>query len=212
VPRLLDLFCGAGGAALGYHRAGFTVVGVDHVPRNFPFKLVKADALEYLLDMELGNYDAIHASPPCQFASALANQYKYKRNSPNHIPLLRDLLERTGLPYVIENVPGAADWLIRPVTICGSMFEPPLKLRRHRLFETNWPLTVSLHCRHLLPNWETVDVGNFKVPLQDQLEAMGTPWMNKREVCEAIPPAYTTLIGMQLRNYLSTEPSRTVLS
>jgi DNA (cytosine-5)-methyltransferase 1 len=148
--RLLDLFCGAGGAAMGYSRAGFDeIVGVDNRPMpRYPYTFVQADALEYL--QEHGHeFDAIHASPPCQAFCALshmANAGKY----PNLIPQTREALKATGLPYVIENVPGAP--LINPVMLCGTMFgletDCGAQLRRHRLFETNWLLICLLSCGH----------------------------------------------------------------
>ncbi len=149
-PRLLDLFCGAGGCSVGYARAGFDVVGVDINPQpNYPYDFIQADAIEWLhgkRHVVRHLFDAIHASPPCQAFSA------YQRTGnvgeyPDLIQPVRELLKATGLPYVIENVEGAP--LEEPVTICGSMFDPPLDVQRHRLFETNWPLEApDWPCRH----------------------------------------------------------------
>jgi DNA (cytosine-5)-methyltransferase 1 len=228
-PLLLDLFSGAGGAAEGYARAGFRVVGVDHVEQpRYPFEFVRADALEFLetmlafrrrqFDRRPFRYAAIHASPPCQAFT------RYRRRGPDHVnasPNLiaqtRTLLEATGLPYVIENVDGAP--LNDPVLICGSMFDPVMTIRRHRLFETNWPLEPPLWpCRHRLQVGRfypggasrrdhgdsrtlvraTVEIGTWDIPIETQRAAMDIPWMELGELTEAIPPAYTELIGAQL--------------
>jgi DNA (cytosine-5)-methyltransferase 1 len=210
-PRLLDLFAGAGGAAMGYHRAGFNVIGVDHKPQpRYPFRCDQADALEILDCIGVGAWDAIHASPPCQAFSA------YRRrgsgvgdNYPDLIGETRELLEASGLPYVIENVSGAP--LRDPVTICGSSLG--LDVRRHRLFETNWPLVVP-PCAH---GWQTprfpqatnranqrstVEVGVYRIPLAEQQRAMGIDWMRREELAQAVPPAYTELIGHQLLQHV----------
>ena len=146
-PRLLDLFCGAGGAAMGYHRAGFEVVGVDNRPQpNYPFEFWQRDALLVLRTCDPFDFDAIHASPPCQAFTA------YQRTCnvgdyPDLIAPVRELLKATGLPYVIENVHGAP--LLESVVLCGSQFD--LDVQRHRLFETNWPLDAPWQgCRHKL--------------------------------------------------------------
>ena len=201
--RLLDLCCGAGGAAMGYHRAGFEVVGVDIKPQpNYPFGFHQADAVDFPLD----GFDAVHASPPCQSYTA------YRRRGagvgdgyPQLIAPIRDKLRASGLPYVIENVPGAP--LDGPITLCGSSFG--LDVRRHRLFESNIALTAP-PCDH---GWQTprfppatnrtnlrrtVEVGVWRIPLDVQRAAMGIDWMELRELTEAIPPAYTELIGAQL--------------
>ena len=147
--RLLDLFCGAGGSAVGYHRAGFEVVGVDNRPQpRYPFEFIQADALDFVTPpsgCQFGVYfDAIHASPPCQAFTDLKSMWNAGQHEDLITPL-RPLLENTGLPYVIENVEGARSALRDPVTLCGSSFG--LKVRRHRLFETNWPLMVP-PCAH----------------------------------------------------------------
>lgn len=206
-PRLLDLFSGAGGAAVGYHRAGFDVVGVDIKPQpNYPFEFRQGDAL----DMSLwpGRFDAVHASPPCQTWSA------YRRRGsgvgadyPDLIARVRDLCQRAGVPYVIENVPRAP--LLDPITLCGSMFG--LDVRRHRCFESSVPLDVET-CDHSVwterrypgatnrPNGRfTCEVGVWRIPLDVQRAAMGVDWsVTLRELSEAIPPAYTEHIGRQL--------------
>jgi len=210
-PRLLDLFCGAGGASMGYHRAGFDVVGVDlhHQPR-YPFQFVQADALTFTLD----GFDAIHASPPCQRFSKsvdIADRAKH----PDLIAATRDRLVTTGLPYVIENVPQAP--LIDPVRICGSAFGPDvLQVARHRLFESNVPL-AGLPCRHELyvpqypPAWNrknplrfvAVSGGWQHLSLEERGRAMGIDWMKDTELSESIPPAYTEYVGRQLLSYIS---------
>jgi DNA (cytosine-5)-methyltransferase 1 len=216
-PRLLDLFCGAGGAAVGYHRAGFEVVGVDIAPQpRYPFEFIEWDALEFMewapwpWLADQGGFDAIHASPPCQRWSArAANPLRH----PDLITPLRPLLEATGLPYVIENVPQAP--LRDPTRICGSTLG--LRVRRHRHFETTFPL-LAPRCTH---NGQPVPIGVYgdhpeDAPvrskrgnelwrartLEDGRNAMGIDWMTWDELCEAIPPAYTELIGHQLLAHL----------
>lgn len=216
-PRLLDLFCCQGGAASGYARAGWEVVGVDINPQpNYPFEFVQADALDVLRpNTHFGGYplaeqfDAIHASPPCQFATVYGNNAAHVRDDhPNLIPATRDLLEATGLPYVIENVEGARAEFRDPVRICGTGLG--IRVRRHRYFETNWPL-VGVPCDHgrftdrpfpgssNRPNGRTVmNVGEYRVPLDTQRDVMQMPWADLYGISQAIPPAYTEHIGRQL--------------
>lgn len=215
-PRLLDLFCGAGAAAMGYHRSGFEVVGVDIKPQpNYPFAFAQGAALEvlrmYLDTPVLGvPFDAIHASPPCQHFTKYRNVVKdIAERYDDLLAPTRELLQATGLPYVIENVVGAP--LEDPVLLCGSMFD--LDVQRHRLFETNWNLEPpAWPCRHKLwsprfksstgrrPNSRlTIEVGSWDEPLERQKAAMGVDWkITTRELSEAIPPAYTAFIGDQL--------------
>lgn len=214
-PRLLDLFCGAGGAAMGYHRAGFDVVGVDIKPQpRYPFKFWQMDALDvlWLLRHDDGHwnsdhFDAIHASPPCQ---AYSNAQGIQKNEhPDLIPPTRALLWDTGLPYVIENVEGAP--LIQPVVLEGQFFRG-LRTSRPRLFETNWPLRQPEipprppHTKmgrppkkgefmHVVGNFSGADEGR---------KAMGIDWMTRDELREAIPPAYTEFVGAQLLAHLAT--------
>lgn len=209
--KLLDLYCGAGGAAVGYHRAGFqTIVGVDIKPQpHFPFAFVQADALEYLADHG-HEYDAIHASPPCQ---------RYTKATPDpsrhwdSVPPTRLGLQAIGRPYVIENVPGSP---LRPAfIITGDMVGLPL-LRRERWFETNWATALILHIRterngrticvvgHGTPSWTRAAWGRC-IKIAEMREAMGIGWMNRDELSQAIPPAYTEMIGRQLLAYLATE-------
>jgi DNA (cytosine-5)-methyltransferase 1 len=215
--RLLDLFCGAGGAAAGYAEAGFDVVGVDivHQP-NYPFEFHQADALIF----RPGDFDAIHASPPCQSFTAYANTGNVGPY-PDLVATMRQLLDGYGKPYVIENVVGAP--LLDPVLICGTMFDPPMEIQRHRLFETNWGLQPPMWpCRHKLNGPDrypggrsvprtgtstglvrrTVEIGSWDIPLAKQQEAMGIDWMTLPELSESIPPAYTEWVGTQLLAHL----------
>lgn len=210
-PRILDLFSGAGGAAMGYHRAGFDVVGADIAPQpRYPFEFFQADALEFLT-WPLTEFDAIHASPPCQ-AYSTAQRISCNLH-PELVDQTRELLEQTGLPYVIENVVGAP--LRDPVTLCGAMF-PELRVYRHRLFEANFPLTVPEHPEHVVPQTKMGRppkegefmhvVGNFSCAKCGR-EAMDIPWMTRNELSESIPPAYTEFIGRQLLAHIKENPS-----
>lgn len=211
--RILDLFCGAGGAAMGYHRAfpHAEIIGVDLGPQpNYPFTFVQRDAFDCDLNPDRSwgfqPYDLIHASPPCQSFTAYRRKGHGVGDSyPNLIPAMRERLRSSGLPYVIENVPGAP--LIEPVQLCGSSFG--LDVRRHRLFECSFPVTTP-PCDHA---WQTprfppaanrtnlrstVEVGVWRIPLDVQQRAMGIDWVTLPELSEAIPPAYTEYIGLQL--------------
>ena len=213
-PVLLDLFCGAGGAGMGYHRAGFDVVGVDLKRQpNYPFAFERGDALEYLHRMnKLGaRYDAIHASPPCQAYSITGNLARSQGKEASTVDLVgpaRDLIASLGVPYVIENVPGAP--LVNPVTLCGSSFG--LKVRRHRLFESN-VLIPALPCDHATQG-RPVGVYGSKaddIPqggrtartLEEGQEAMGIDWMPWSSLVLSIPPAYTEHVGAALLQHLA---------
>lgn len=153
-PVALDLFCGAGGASMGLHRAGFDVVGVDNRPQpRYPFRFIQGDALKPPLD--LSRFDLIWASPPCQAHTALSKMWN-SRKHPDLIPETRDLLEASGRPYVIENVPGAP--LKATIRLCGSMFDLKTpcgaELRRHRYFETSF-LVLQPECQH---GWSVIGV------------------------------------------------------
>ena len=203
--KLLDLFCCEGGASMGYHRAGFEVVGVDLVKSSrYPFEFYQGDALEFL--KEFGHeFDAIAASPPCQLYS---NTHKIRKNEhPDLVGPVRELLAASGKPYMIENVEGAP--LEEPVTLCGSMFG--MRTYRHRLFETNWGLKAPDHQEHRartakmgrpVKDGENMHiVGNFTgVALARQI--MDMPWASRSGMAEAVPPAYTEYIGKQLMGLL----------
>jgi DNA (cytosine-5)-methyltransferase 1 len=213
-PRLLDAYCGAGGATRGYQQAGFYVVGIDIAPQPHYCgdEFIQGDALEMLADLDwLAGFDAIHASPPCQSYSVTTNYHPENREKyPDLIDPTRELLERSGLPWVIENVPGAP--LRSPIQLCGTAFG--LRLQRHRLVESNRPLW-AIQCRHGINNWDdslkhstgrtkrrVVCIGEYRVPIDMQREAMEINWMDLHELSEAIPPAYTEYIGRQLIDQL----------
>jgi len=212
-PRLLDLFCCAGGTGMGYHRAGFDVVGVDINPQpHYPFEFHQGDALEYLA-AHGHEFDAIHASPPCQ---AFTNARKLQGNThPDLIAPVRAMLVALELPWVIENVVGAP--LISPVLLCGSMFDG-LRVYRHRLFEANFPIAVPTHPSHVAKNTKMgrppkADefmhvVGHFSGVPEARI-AMGIEWMGQSGLREAIPPAYTEYIGRQLTDWLTTTEEET---
>ena len=219
--KLLDLFCCQGGASMGYRQAGFEVVGVDLEPQpHYPFEFIQADVLQLDEDF-IAQFDAIAASPPCKVHTSM------KAFSSDHwtdlIPQTRAMLIRSGKPYVIENVVGAP--LINPVQLCGSMFG--LYVRRHRLFESNWTITVP-ECDH---EWhERTSPGFLKKDYHGGVprtyrssivsvfgrgeglgpnekaiwsREMGIDWMTKDGLRESIPPAYTKYIGDQLMKELS---------
>ena len=214
-PKLLDLFCGSGGAAMGYHRAGFDVFGVDLDPkplRHYPFPHVCADALEYLA-AHGSEYDAIHASPPCQRYTSLKAMWN-AREHPDLVAVTRKLLMATGKPWILENVPGAP--LLSPIVLCGSMFRlgcDGAELRRHRLFETSFPLAAPCSCQHGWSGAASATIGVYghaggrdrrrrkngqHFPTSARAQAMGIDWMTGNELSQAIPPAYTTSIGTAL--------------
>lgn len=193
---------------MGYNLAGFEVVGVDIIPQpNYPFKFIQADATKLLWNFS--DFDAIHASPPCQRFSTLGSQYD-RDKYPDYISLMRGQLENSGKYYIIENVLGAP--LRDPIKLCGSTFA--LGVRRHRLFETNFPVK-QLECRHKeYPH--PIDVtgtgarrlgprtdgkgGNSRKPrnLDEAQRVMGISWMKRKELSQAIPPLYTKYIGEKL--------------
>lgn len=205
----LDLFCKAGGAGMGLHRAGYNVIGVDIEPQpNYPFQFVQADALRPPFD--LSQFDLIWASPPCQAYTGMQriNTRAPKRDHPKLVEPVRQMLQDAGRPYIIENVPGAP--LIDPLVLCGSMFG--LKVRRHRLFECSfWALRPQ--CRHGLspqpiavygdhpqtPGDKTMRVNRART-LAEGKDAMGIDWMGWRELTQAIPPAYSEFLGRAARN------------
>ena len=237
-PHLLDLFAGEGGMTHGYRLAGFHVTAVDTnrkaLERNPADLTVVADAMDvfdpdFWLLGGLGDFDAIHASPPCPRFSTATSVSGDRDAHPDYLDELRLMLELTGKPYVIENVPGAP--LHEPVTVCGASLGlgiPGYELRRHRLFETNWTLFVP-SCAHgwQTPRFRPLDqrrpvrgsvpvhgssqlasvVGvhgnlNYAGEMEIRKRAMGIDWMSNYELTQAIPPAYTELIGHQLLAHL----------
>lgn len=208
-PRLLDLFCGAGGAAMGYYRAGFEVVGVDIEPmKRYPFEFHQGDALEYVL-AHGHEFDVIHASPPCQAFTAMQNIRKNSSAHPDLIEPTRALLIATSKPYIIENVIGAP--LHSALMLCGTMFG--LRIIRHRLFECPWmPLALLPACNHS----DVFDPWHGKGRTADRYRsAFGIDWMprcgstNKSgSIDESIPPAYTEWIGQQLMAFIGANNGR----
>lgn len=201
-PRLLDLFSGAGGCAVGYNRAGFDVVGVDlREQPSYPFDFHQGDALEFLA-LHGHEFDAIHSSPPCQRYMRSGNVDHDKH--PDLLPATRAALDVTGLPYVIENVPGAP--MRADLILCGSMFG--LEVRRHRWFEMNWPVPPwTPSCDHSRPITGVYGNAHGKggaapgmLPgdLETWSRAMGIDWMSAKEIALAIPPAYCNFIGEHL--------------
>lgn len=220
-PRLVDLFCCAGGASVGYARAGFCVRGVDiEVRADYPYGCDEMDALAWLLTADLSGVAAIAASPPCQASTSMSNRWRGAGGKAddhiNLIPEVREALIATGLPYVIENVTGARKSLRAPIKLTGGMFG--LRSERPRLFESNIPLTV-------LPDLGVVDgIGVYgkqadgrrlwtrkdgsiyycAASVEEGSAALGIDWMSTwRDVAEAIPPAYTEHIGRQLLDHLA---------
>lgn len=217
-PIAFDFFCCAGGAAKGLERAGFEVIGVDMTAHaNYPYHMIRGDL--FSLERRLINFgDFYWASPPCQKHSDLAKRNRNAHEWPDHIPETRRLLQSLGKPWVIENVEGAP--LINPVTLCGTMFSG-LRVLRHRLFETNFPLIAPPHPSH--PICHTFDkrkrqfgktdemrdfvqvTGGGNCSLKAASEAMGIDWMTKNEINEAIPPAYSEFIGRAALAHIASQ-------
>jgi DNA (cytosine-5)-methyltransferase 1 len=224
-PRLLDLFCCAGGASAGYHAAGFDVTGVDIAPQpHYPFRFIQADALT----VDLAGYDVIAASPPCQ-AYSQATPTTRRADHPDLVAPIRERL-RTAVAhgdawaYVMENVPGSP--LVDPITICGETLR--LGVRRHRLFESN----VDLHgtpCHHdrstpAVPVYGSYSQQAGRKPVDGPLlegetspgtsstdtarTAMGIDWMPWPSLTQAIPPIYTAWLGVQLIGHARRHTSR----
>ncbi len=219
-PRLLDLFCGAGGCSVGYHRAGFDVTGVDiEAHADYPYELVVADALDVLADTAyLSGFAAIHASPPCQAFTTMSNRWRGSGGTadswPDLIGPVRDALLSRGVLYVIENVPGARSMMRDPFTLHGGMFG--LGVSRPRLFETNWLLMLPVSPQVRNPVgvygkldgrrvWTRADGSEQRAAktLDEASAAMGVDWMNWDDLRESVPPAYTAFIGAQLLDHLA---------
>lgn len=219
--KILDLFCCAGGCGMGYHRAGFEVVGVDIKPQpRYPFEFHQGDALEYCRE-HWREFDAIHASPPCQKFSAMTKRWAGRSEThPDLIEPTRELLRFTGLPFVIENVVGAP--LRDAFMLCGTMFRLETsagnQLQRHRIFEAPWFFGLIPPCNH--NNISSIGVyGGGQNPARQshyrskpdtgadfginaRREAMGIDWMTGKELNQAIPPAYTEFIGQHLMAHI----------
>jgi DNA (cytosine-5)-methyltransferase 1 len=209
---LLDLYCGAGGAAMGYHRAGVRkIVGVDHLPQpDYPFEFVQADALSFLAD-HWREFDVTHTSPPCQASAALTKGTNAGRTYPDLIPATRAALAETDTVTIIENVPGAV--MRRDLILCGEMFG--LGVIRHRYFEISAAIKQPAHRRHrgrvagmrhgqwfTGPYVAVYGDGGGKGSVADWQRAMEIDWTSDRKaIAEAIPPAYTEYIGRRLLSY-----------
>jgi len=255
-PRLLDLYCCEGGASTGYHRAGFDVYGVDlfrhrgpdgklrgYRQQRYPFASHKGNVLDVMARLLAGeliefthpdgsieslclsDFVAIAASPPCQLYSITANAH-HNTDHPDLVATTRDLLVASGLPYVIENVPGAP--LLAPVMLCGSMFHMratdtdglEVWLKRHRLFESNvflYPPGLCRHPKDILcagvygngaPSRDAAKAraGGYTPPSQGVRNAlMGIDWMSRNGLSQSIPPAYAEFVGAQLLDVLRSE-------
>ena len=222
-PRLLDLFCGAGGCSMGYHRAGFDVTGVDNRPQpRYPFTFVQADAMTYPLD----GFDAIHASPPCEAFTQMSARWRGKgTKADEHPDLLTPTLARLRpieVPWVVENVQGAVHIMRVMLRLHGGMF-PGLGVHRPRLFESNVLLLMPAARQVKSPvgvygtqpdgrtTYRYRNNGNYKgksliraaKSVEEAREVMGIDWMTWDEIRKAIPPAYTELIGAQLLDYVA---------
>lgn len=226
MPRVLDLFCGEGGAGEGYARAGFEVVGVDMERRGhrYPHRFHQGDALAYVA-AHGREFDAIHASPPCQAYSI--TKHSHSREHPDLLAPTRQALQATGKPYVIENVVGAP--MVDPVTLCGAGFDlttedddgTPLVLKRHRLFESSfWLWPVECLCGLYKAKGyrvggaygggssdrahaQFVRRGGYTPakPVRERL--MGIDWMTLHGLSQSIPPVYTEHVGRQLLEHLN---------
>jgi hypothetical protein len=217
-PWMLDAYCCSGGAAKGYQRAGFRVLGVDIDPQpNYcGDDFVQGDALKFIA--EHGHkFTARHASPPCQASSAMTKGNRGRGWSDTHVDLIpetRFLLEASSAPFVIENVQGSS--VRRDLTLCGEMFG--LEVIRHRYFEVHgFAATQPVHVPHRGrvagyrhgewfdgPYFAVYGDGGGKGSVAQWQRAMGIDWVTDRHsLAEAIPPAYTQHIGEQLAAHLS---------
>lgn len=223
-PKLIDLYCNAGGAAMGYHRAGWDVVGVDiHPQPRYPFAFIQADVTT--LDARfLRWFDGAHASPPCQGYSAMRHAPGAK-GAPLLIDRTRDMLEQAGIPWVLENVEAAGWAMPGAVCLCGTMFglgAHGCELHRHRLFQSSFPIVPPSPCQHTGGPVIGVYGGHARVRSakhggrgtrdvwphghkEAAQTAMGIDWATLAEMSEAIPPAYTQHIGKQMLAFASTE-------
>lgn len=221
-PRMLDLFCGAGGCSVGYQRAGFDVEGWDLEPHpDYPFTFHRGDALEVLHDVDyLRSFAAVHASPPCKSETDLA--VLSDREHPNLLgPTLSLLRAVPGLVWVVENVEGTRQ-MPDALLVCGASFGLGARcrdgrwrhLQRHRLFASSVPL-MGPGCA--CPKGQPIGVygtggggqmtRGYKAHPEEAREAMGIDWMAREDICQAIPPAYTQMIGEQLIDHLAVSTS-----
>ncbi len=212
-PRALDLFCGAGGASMGLHRAGFHVTGVDITPQpRYPKEcsFVRDDVTE--LEFWRDRFDFIWASPPCQRYSVYSRNIGTSERHPDLIGLVREKLFLCDALWAIENVQGAP--LRADLVLCGTMFGLPLV--RHRSIETSWrAFALSPKCKHRgdeipvyghgAPQWHRERLGR-NVTIAEKREAMGIDWMNRDELPEAIPPAYSEAIGRMALGVMESSP------
>ena len=212
MAKLLDLFCGAGGAAVGYARAGFAeIVGVDHKPQpRYPFEFIQGDAMRFLADHGR-EFDFIHASPPCQkYSQVNRRRHLQGREYPDLIGPTRELLTQIGRPWILENVETAP--LRRAIRLCGTSFGLPI--RRHRLFESS-TLVLSIPCNHarfVEKKYPTCFQARAELRRRSSVvqcygntsgvglwpAALGIDWMTRYEMSQAIPPVYTEYLGRQL--------------
>jgi DNA (cytosine-5)-methyltransferase 1 len=200
-PRALDLFCGAGGVSMGLYRAGFDVVGIDINPQpRYPFDFIQGDAMQP--PVNLADFDFIWASPPCQHYSQMTPK-AHRDKHPDLIDATRRMLD--GFVYCIENVPSAKRKLRSPAMLCGSMFG--LRVQRHRFFETNFYL-MTPQCRHteapvlITGTHRRTYEPRYEYSVAECREAADIPWMTRKELDQAIPPAYSEFIGRAALNHI----------
>lgn len=222
MPTILDAFCGVGGASVGYHRAGFTVVGVDINPqKDYPFEFHQGDAIEFI--REHGHkFDAIAASPPCQANTTLTKGTNKGREYPQLLPQTREAIIATGKPGIIENVAGTGPLMRHDAVLCGEMFG--LRVIRHRVFEGVNQLFTPRAPEHKPhrgkvagyrhgewhdgPYFAVYGFGGGKGTVEQWRDAMGIDWtMVRSSIAQAIPPAYTQHLGTQLINHIEGHQS-----
>ena len=207
-PKALDLFCCAGGAARGLQMAGFEVYGVDikPQPRYAGDYFVQGDALNPPFD--LGVFDFIWASPPCQHYSQ-STPKAHRNKHPDLIAPVRAMLTATGKPYCIENVPSAKSHLKSPIMLCGSMFD--LKIQRHRFFECFGFFMLTKSCNHdfkpvlITGTHRRTYEPRYEYSVAECRQASGIEWMTRKELDQAIPPAYSEYIGRAAMQYINTK-------